>query len=293
MAGGVAPKMNNTLYLLRAMRPDPVALHLADALSRAAGHRVVFVCDESSGQADLAPYDKVSMTPRILQRLGFAPLAADWGWFWGDMCYQAAVAQFPGFDAYCLMESDVFLSCAGAGDLMARLAGCDAQAVAGRLRRYAEPQKYSRALSRLGLDPHWGCIFPVSRVTPAVVAEMAELRREAIGRMPRARLNDEAILAGAVQRGGFTHAALEDVAPAQVSPAQFETNPPHLFETLRDRPQELRLFHPVVTLETVLARIAGGQKGYGRHRMRKVLRMASAGDRARIEAALDGAITAG
>lgn len=278
--------MGDTLYLLRAMGADPVSLHLARMIEEATGDPVVFVCDESRGPADVGGHRKIGMTRRDLAALGFDAPPDNWGWLWGDMCYQVAAARHPDFDAYCLMESDVFLPEAGAEDLLARLEDHPADAVAGRLRRYDDPQKFSRGLAQLGLDPHWGCIFPVSRVTRPVVAAMGALRRRAIRDCPGEKLNDEAMLAGAVQAGGFTHASLEDIAPDLVGPDTFETNPPHLFEALLARPDEERLHHPVVTLDTVLDRIASGQKNYHRHRLRKVLRGADAAQKARIMAAL-------
>lgn len=278
--------MGDTLYLLRSMGTDPVSLHLADVLEQASGQPVIFACDESRGAVDVGGHRKLSLTGDVLLGLGFAGFPDNWGWLWGDMCYQAAAARYPDYDHYCLMESDVFLPRAGAEDFLARLEDHPAQAIAGRLQRYDEPQKFSRGLTHLGLDPNWGCIFPVSRVSRDVVAAMGALRQRAIANCPAEKLNDEAMLAGAVQEGGFTHATLEDVAPGLVSPATYETNPPHLFDALIARAEEVRLHHPVVTLDMVLDRIVSGQKNYHRHRLRKILRAATPTQKAQILSAL-------
>lgn len=278
--------MTKTLFLLRALEADPVVLHLARTIEAAGHGPVVFVCDETRGVADAAGYRKLSLSEAGIRAMGFGRPPGNWGWFWGDMCYQAAAAQFAGYSHYAMLEADVWIAPKSAARFLDALATCPAEAVAGRLRRYDAPQKFSRGLARLGLDAQWGCIFPVSRVSAGVVAEMARLRTRASREAPGEKINDEAILAGAVQAGGFSHASLEEIAPGVVGPDTYETNPPHLFEALAAREDETRLFHPVVTLDKLLSRIASGEKNYNRHRLRKVLRMASPDDRRRIEAAL-------
>jgi hypothetical protein len=51
--------MTKTLFLIRALRFDPVAALLAQTLTKASGQKVVFVCDETRGSTDTAPYDKI------------------------------------------------------------------------------------------------------------------------------------------------------------------------------------------------------------------------------------------
>lgn len=280
--------MARTLFLIRAMSADPISLHLAEVLSASTGRSTVFVCDETRGPADVGGFPKISLTAASLRAMGFANPPSNWGWLWGDMCYHAAQAQFPSFDAYCLIESDVFLPAAGAPALVEALSGHEADVIAGRLRRYDDVQKFSRPLSALDLDPNWGCIFPLTRLSARAVTALAEVRRQAIAAGVADKLNDEGALVGAVQMARLTHAALESVVPYQVSKKTFETNPPHLFEPISARPDEVRVFHPVVMRDTVLRRIENGEKNYTRHRLRRVLKQASDADRAVIDAALKG-----
>ncbi|MEM9850598.1 MAG: hypothetical protein AAF761_01225 [Pseudomonadota bacterium] len=279
--------MAGTQFLLRTMGADPVSLRLAETLAAVLHTPPIFVCDETRGPAETGPWAKLSITRETMRGLGFTGLPDNWGWLWGDMCYQIAAAHIPDADHFCLIESDVYLPPAGAGAFVDALSSSPVAAIAGRLRRYKDTQKFSRPLGRIGLDPHWGCIFPISRVSRNMIAAMGTLRQEATRAAPPHRLNDEGVLVGAVQRGGFSHAPLEDVAPDQVSPDTFETNPPHLFEALVARTHETRIFHPVVTRDTVIARVQSGEKNYNRHRLRKVMRMADADDRAAIDAALN------
>ena len=278
--------MTSTLILIRALAPDPVSVRLAETLEAAFGRRPVFVCDETRGPKDTGIYDKVSLTPDVLEKLGITYLPKNWGWFWGDMCYYAAQAAFPGFDRYLLVESDVYFSATAADDFMRLLAESDHDVLARRLGRAAEPQKYSRALAPLGLDPHWGCIFPATCVRAHVIPKMLDLRKEAMSHGVAAQLNDEAILAGTVARHDLAHAALETLAPTLFDPRGFDTNPPHLFEAVAADPKDPQAYHPVVSFEKVMARIADGEKNYTKHRLRKVLKAAPKPMRTAIRAAL-------
>ncbi|WGI22962.1 hypothetical protein [Amylibacter sp. IMCC11727] len=279
--------MTKTLFLIRALRFDPVAAQLADTLTKATGQKVVFVCDESRGSTDTAGYDKIALTPGRLKTLGLAKAPDDWGWFWGDVCYYAALARYAEYDYYCLIESDVFLSKDAAAQFVDRLSRQHEDALAVRLGPMDAPQKYSRPLEFLGLDPKWGCIFPVSRVHRSVIRSMLKLRKRSIEQTPNGRLNDEGVLVGAIQEGGYSHAALDQILPDVFRPKTFDTNPPHLFEPLMDGPDLGHAFHPVVRFETVMERIENKYKNYGRHRLRMVLRAASPDMRAKIEAVLD------
>jgi len=115
---------------------------------------------------------------------------------------------------------------------------------------------------------------------------MKSLRIAQLTEHPAAKLNDEAVLAGAVALHGFTHAPLEDVIPEQVCPETFNTNPPHLFEALQDDALETRLFHPVIPYQTILDRLETGDKAYTRRRLRKVLQKAPPGMRQELLARL-------
>ncbi|MGP3699694.1 hypothetical protein [Rhodobacter sp. NSM] len=277
--------MNDTLYILRAHAFGPMERLLAERL-KATGVPVTVVVDERRGSADTAPFDKIVLDGARLTQMGFQGLPDNWAWFFGDLCYYLAVKDRPNFDRYCLVESDVFLPERAASPFVALLAAHPARAIAAELGPASERRRYSLDLARFGLDPGWGCIFPLTRLGREVVGTMRDLRAEQLRLHPRARLNDEAILAGAVQRGRHSWAQLEEVAAGHVGAATFATNPPHLFEALAADPDEDRLFHPVVTFETVMERLRTGDKAYSRWRLRKILRSAPRWMRVAIRHAL-------
>ena len=107
-------------------------------------------------------------------------------------------------------------------------------------------------------------------VDAALVRLRADLRRRARILSGRLALNDEAILAGAVAASERSPRDLRQLTHL-FDPAFFNTNPPHLFEACLDPAMPAAAIHPVVTLETVLARLASGEKTYSRHRLRRVL----------------------
>lgn len=279
--------MTKTLFLIRSMAFDPVAERLANTLSDAVGRKVVFVCDESRGPVDTGPYDKISLTPGRLKTLGIQNPPEDWGWFWGDVCYYAALARYAEYDYYCLIESDVFLSPLAAKTLVEKLDRQHEDALAVRLGPMDSVPRYSRPLEFLGLDPAWGCIFPASRVHRSLVRSMLKLRKRSVVDTPNGRLNDEGVLVGAIQEGGYSHAALDQILPEVFRPDTFDTNPPHLYEPMLDGADAGHAYHPVVRFDTVMERIGNKYKNYGKHRLRRVLRIASPEMRAQIVAALD------
>ena len=276
----------NILFLIRTKTFDQQARMLAERLSEIGGMRVVAVVDERDGFSETAPFEKVSLNETALAEIGITGLPENWGWFCGDMCYFLAASRFPGYEYYALIESDVFLPDAGVEPLLAAFEACKADVIAAQIGPTEEPKKYSKGLTSLGLNPAWGCIFPLSRASARVLVEMQAVRCEALIKAPHEKLNDEGVLVGAVQRGGYSFVRLEDLLPSQVSKETFDTNPPHLYEVVSTDKRETRLFHPVVPFETVLTRIHSGEKNYTEHRLRKILRTAPEKMKQALEAAL-------
>ncbi len=272
-----------TLFLVRCGQTSPVARALAAALSQA-GQAPVFVCDTRRGAVDTFGHPSINLDAGVLDDLGLHARPENWGWFCGDFCYYAAARGYPDFDHFCLIESDVFMTPATAMEVTTLLNFRTEAALAVGLGDKPDPPKFSRGLADLRLPETLGCIFPFTRVHRATIAAMLSLRQRSLA-LNGTPINDEAVLAGAVWQHNLPHARLEDIAPNLFSPACFETNPPHLFEGIA--PQAASgVFHPVVTQEIVLARISSGERGYNRHRLRKVLREAPDHLRRQIDAAL-------
>lgn len=277
--------MPRTLTLIRALAFDDVAQALAANLA-SAGAEVVFVCDESRGAVDTGAYAKIALTAEGLGALGLAPLPDNWGWLCGDMCYYAAAEAYPARDHYLLIESDVFFGPQAARALMTALDACPDEILAAQLARHDAPKRYSRGLAQLGYEPRDGCIFPVSRASARAVRLMKALRIRALTECPHEKINDEAILASVALTDGLPHRALESLLPQMFDRANFDTNPPHLFDSQRDAPDPMRAFHPAVSYANVLARVQSGEKNYHKHRLRRVLAEASRDQRVAIKAAL-------
>ncbi len=270
-----------TRYFLRAHRFDLPARRLAEGLTSATGCAPVVICDDRKGAVETGPFPRVPITPQTLSRLGFGPLPDNWGWFCGDLWHHVAAEVAPAAEFLCLLDADVFLGAEAAAILVEAFEVEAADAIAADLGPHPQPPRFSRGLADLGLDPHWGCLFPVTRVRAGLLPVMADLRRRAL--RAGIAINDEAVLAGAVAQTGASHRDLRSVAGLFPN-ATFDTNPPHLFEAADGAGRGA--LHPVVTLGTVLDRIASGERAYGAHRLRAVLREADTGQRAAIEEAL-------
>ena len=266
--------LKDTLFLIRAKEFDLLAQMLAKRLVESGNVHVVIVVDERENISDTTPFDKISLTEEAVSKIGMSGLPKNWGWFCGDICYYLAAAHFPNYKYYTLIESDVYLTAVGAKQLLSAFEKCQVDGIAAQLAPKQKPPKYSNGLAALDLDPAWGCIFPLSRVSSRLLFEMQTLREEALIKFPEGKLNDEAILVGAAQRGGFSVTQLEDLLPTCVSKETFDTNPPHLFEAVVEDKLDTRIYHPVVTFETVLKRLRTGEKNYTRFRLRKILRAA-------------------
>lgn len=266
---------NRTAFLLRTNNFDTAAKSLARCLSSFLDAPITIVCDESNGPIEVNDFGKISLTPESLHKLGIGKLPDNWGWFCGDFCYYAAKEEMSGYEYYCLIESDVFFSDSAAKAFKSILDDNDAEVLAAQLGPRPKKPKHSKGLDLLELNSSWGCIFPVSRVHSSVIPKMMELRISNENAPRGYLLNDEAILAGATYKNGFSYEDLSKKYPSMFHEFSFFTNPPYLYEGLMKSAADLRVFHPVVPFETVIKRILYSEKRYTRFRLRKVLEHAS------------------
>ena len=276
--------IGRTAFFIRAAAHTDVAADLAARLRGASGADPVFVCDDRAGRLDTGPFPRITLSPDRFACWGLTDLPANWGWFCGDLALYAAAEADPEAAFLCVMDADVWMDDAAAAALVDLFTRDATAALAAGLGPKPEPPKYSAGLADLGLDPRWGCLFPLVRVARDLVPAMQDLRRRSLPLRGRRAVNDEAVLAGAVQITGASHGDLagHDLFSAET----FATNPPMLFG---GRPGSLtpgRVHHPVLTLDTVLDRIGDPARGYHRARLRRVLAAAGRTDRARIAARL-------
>ncbi len=257
------------VFAIRSLGIDPVADHLARQLEKLSGEPPIFVCDARNGAPNTGPYAHLAMTDDSLSELGLTDLPDDWGWLCGDMCYYTLAYACPKEDQFILIESDVYIPDTALTTLKSVVERPE-QALATHLKRHDAPKKFSRGLEPMGFDPNWGCIFPVSIVQRSVIETMKSIRQRTLAEQPTARINDEAILAAAVQSTDASFADLAHIAPDLFAPDSFDTNPPHLFEAVQTE-DTAKIFHPVVTFDTVKARMLSGEKAYSKHRLRRIL----------------------
>lgn len=274
--------MTPPLIVLRARALSPSIRSLADRLARHGP--VVAALDPAGAEAADARSDALPVIAMTEEATGIDGLPPDWRWRCGELALAVAAARRPGHDRLLLVEDDVHLPPGAADALVPALIAAGAEAAAVRLGPRPAPPRWSRGLEKLGLDPGWGALFPLVWASRGMVRAMERLRREALARGLGGRLNDEAMLVGAVQRTGARWAAMEALAPGLFGPG-FAVNPPHLAEAVARDPH---ILHPVIDGEEALARLAAKRPGYGRHRLRRVLKAAGPGLRARLDAALEG-----
>lgn len=260
-----------TAFLIRTNENTRQVQGLINGLKNTISANVFVVCDESNGVTDFPGTQKLSLSTDVIAKWDFKRHPEDWGWFCGDYCYYAAAEALPDFQFYCLIESDVFLNDDGFAAIKGILQENTKSAIAADLRRFDQPPKYSNDLAEIGEDPHFGCIFPFTRVSKALISDMFQLRSRVQNHHSSLRINDEAILATAAHKSG---AGLTDLYTYQNSFNKncFATNPPFLQEALECEGGDIRVFHPTVPLAKVLDRIQNGEKNYSKHRLRGILR---------------------
>lgn len=271
-----------TRYFIRTNRFDAPTRLLAERLA-AAGKPPILICDTRTGEFDTGAFARTVMDGPRLAKLGFHDLPSDWGWFCGDLFYHVAAMADPKAEYLCLMDGDVYLTEAATLALVAFFDGEPSHAAGADLMLHEAPPKFSRGLAALDLDPRLGCLFPLTRIHRSLLAPMRDLRQRA-SRLGL-RLNDEAVLAGAAALASSSTCDLRE-RTALFPKESFATNPPHLFETLSSGTAPDTAVHPVVTFDLVLSRIRSGEKAYGQHRLRRILRQANEPQRKAIEEAL-------
>lgn len=276
--------MTGTAILIRCRTVGEVELDLARSIFLQASIRPIFVANDCGSDGGTEGFAVCDLNQRRLAGLGFAGLPPDWGWRYGDMCLYLARALFPGCARYLLVENDVLFLGEALPHLLDLVRRPDLEAGAARLRLHEAPQKHSRELGKIGLDPAAGCLFPVVFASGTVIDRMAAVRRTALAQGLH-KLNDEAILAGTVFGHGFAHADLSAALPCDFRDDCFDTNPPLLREAVLRNPGQ-GACHPVLSLERILERIADPSRNYRAHRLRRVIKAANPVERGRIAAAL-------
>lgn len=275
----------NIAVFIRTNTFTPQVAELATSLSVGFGAEVTLICDERGGVIDAKGRQKIILTDALIQSWGIASPPKNWGWFCGDFCHYAARAMVPDASWYVVIENDVFMTADAAQALASCLSQTSVDALACDLGYTVNPKVYSKDLEHFGITSRCGCIFAVTCTRGHVIDEMMALRVRA--QVDESfRINDEAVLAGALISNELAFEDLFVTLPELFSRRYFETNPPHLYEVMPVVDAPDTVVHPTIPLDIVLARIETGEKNYSRHRLRRVLRAAPRKTRLQIKAAL-------
>lgn len=258
------------LPIIRTDNDSAQTRALVAHLSQAFAQPAMIALDHRRCQAEFDGHRVLPLTSDVAFGFGLDTLRADWGWFCGDICYYAARAATKDPDYYLLIEDDVYLSAEGAQLLATHLRDFEGDGVASRLARYDTMRKYSKGLKNIDLDPHLGCVFPVTMANGRMIEHMLTIRRAA--QKKSNYVNDEAVFAAAAFSPGFSRAALGDLLPDALLSEPIPTAGPLLYESLRTAPDQLALRHPVVDLDRIVAGIRAGSRKFKAARLKRLLR---------------------
>lgn len=179
----------------------------------------------------------------------------DWGWRCGDYAYYALRQAMPDYDAYWLIEPDVFFT-GDPAEFFARFAGERADALGYQLGPFDAGHPFAQALD----IPPMRAIFALTRVSGRALDRLFVERQKfgQLGVRARKFTNDELFV--------FSHVAadpelrtesLEVHAPDWFEGAQFDTNPDLLLDEVQARYAGVtRVLHPVRARSSFKAAVA-------------------------------------
>lgn len=204
----------------------------------------------------------VVLDSATLDDLGLA-YPDDWAWRCGDFCYYAAVAAFPGYDRYWLIEPDVVFNRVDPALFFGVAAMSDADFLVIEERRAQKGWPHGQMLNGFFAQPRQ-CFFPLTGLSARALAYLLAQRQKfgqdwmarGGGNVPYA--NDEAFVASALgAHPDLTVQKFGDIAPTffPADPLLFSSSRQVLEDDLPNLAPGI--VHPVVDKATFEARLSG------------------------------------
>lgn len=266
--------MANPAILIRTHKMDLQTEALVRGLQEVFGKSVYVVYDATNSRPNFDFCNVIEITNKDIASWQFTNVPRNWGWLCGDFFYYPALDRLPDYDSFCLIENDVVMSHAAIERLKGILVENVNSAMACDLKRHDSIRMHSHGLTKIGVDPHWGCQFPVSVMRREQIELMRAVRREALVLGNECELNDEAVFAATVVRHDLSFKDLYSFGDV-FSPDKFSTHPPFVARSDKWVPDDAFAYHPVIPLSKILNRIRTGERSYTHNRMQKTIRRRS------------------
>ena len=248
-----------SIILYRTHKFDGEARAFCERLEREAGRKVVCLVDETRKPADVSPFAKVSVTRQALKDHGLRA-TADAAWRCGDYGLYLAMSRYPDVEQFWLVEYDVRIRVRGSlSDFFASFDESRADLIAPLVSE-RDASWWWYPTMQAGSQPVWGCLFPLLRVSSALLRDALQARKDQ-AKSPVYRLfwpNDESFLATIAARRAFIVQDLNDVRPCYTAES-FSFERPWSGVELEHADLDDLVYHPVLygeDLERKLAKLA-------------------------------------
>jgi hypothetical protein len=253
------------MIILRTTSFSTHTASFAGRLSEESGHRVCIVIDETRGEIDVAPFEKISMTRAACERLGlFCP--SDFGWRCGDYGFYLARQRYPDEAFIWQIEYDVRLSGSHLDEFFSKFNEAeDVDMIAGHYRQADRYWFWTHAMAARG-ELVWRCLFPVVRLSAKAIDTLFDMRlhyaKQALRRAEWP--NDESFVATISTRAGLRCADINDFGVTLYDDESYSFHQPLDGYALEERARPLKVFHPVLfdgDLQRKIARMQVIQNG--------------------------------
>jgi hypothetical protein len=235
-----------SLILYRTHKFDPEVRAFCEHLSAQSGREVVCLVDETRRVVDVSPFRKVSITPAAL-RAHKLLVQSDSAWRCGDYGLYLARSAYPDVERFWLVEYDVRIKVnESLAEFFDRFSPSGADLIAPFLKA-RDNTWWWHASMQAGTEAVCGCLFPLLRVSSALLDVALEARR----RQARSLIyrlfwpNDESFLATIAVRRGF---AAEDLnqSGACYTDTTFSFEQPWSGPELAEIDADGMIYHPVL-----------------------------------------------
>jgi hypothetical protein len=215
-----------------------------------------YLVDETTAEIDTSPYHKIPFSVRRFADLGLATVdevGRGEVWWNGDYPLYVAYLKYPAYRFYWMIEYDVLINYSDYNEFFAKFESIELDLIGSPLYIGAEGWAWYAAAARMFAEV-WGMFFPMMRLSNRAVSYALCRRlirshqyREAA---PAERIwpHCEAWLASELcGNGAFTWADMNSLGTTYYQWLHEYGSRPHLLEDLAARPEDGRIYHPVLT----------------------------------------------